>query len=149
MVAAAELSVRRLRVVLRMVVRKRIFEWKSGRVVKDRALSIVGNLQFILLLTRWFFGKMWVRETWTIVEDLKFPSFLLSNLLCRPVVSFTTYTRYVYVLYPIWSSSPTRNLSTPLLPSFICRYAPDLGLGSGLPCWLRDFMKNLSSACLD
>jgi len=28
MVAAAELSVRRLRVVLRMVVRKRIFEWK-------------------------------------------------------------------------------------------------------------------------
>jgi hypothetical protein len=29
MVAAAELSVRRLRVVLRMVVRKRIFEWKK------------------------------------------------------------------------------------------------------------------------
>lgn len=70
-----------------------------------------------------------------MVGDLKFPFFLLSNLLCRPVVSFTTYTRYVYVLYPIWSSSPTRNLSTPLLPSFICRYAPDLGLGSGLP-WL-------------
>lgn len=70
-----------------------------------------------------------------MVGDLKFPFFLLSNLLCRPVVSFTTYTRYVYVLYPIWSSSPTRNLSTPLLPSFICRYVPDLGLGSGLP-WL-------------
>lgn len=37
-----------------------------------------------------------------MVGDLKFPVlFFLSNLLCRPVVSFTTYTRYVYVLYPI------------------------------------------------
>ena len=74
MVAAAELSVRRLRVVLRMVVRKRIFEWKGGRVVKDRALSIVGNLQF----------KMWVRETWTMVGDLKFPVLFFSLELALP-----------------------------------------------------------------
>ena len=53
---------------------------RGGRVVKDRALSIVGNLQFILLLTWW----MWVRETWTMVGDLKFPVLFFSLELALP-----------------------------------------------------------------
>jgi hypothetical protein len=144
MVAAAELSVRRLRVVLRMVVRKRIFEWKrwegclrTRAFVYSRQLAVYSSANVVEDV-----GKGDVDNGWRFEISR---SFLLSRTCsavpsCASLLILGTYTYSIR----FWSSSPTRNLSTPLLPSFICRYVPDLSLGSGLP-WLasRFYEKSL------
>lgn len=113
---------------------------RGGRVVKDRALSIVGNLQFILLLTWW---KMWVRGD--VDNGWRFEisrSFLLSRTCsavpsCPSLLILGTYTysiRFGRLLRPETSLLHSCRLSSAGTPRTSVSDQASHG-------WLPDFMK--------